>query len=36
LVEAFRPKPFLGLAHVVDDNRALKARVLGQLTQRLL
>jgi hypothetical protein len=36
---AGKPKPasfLLGLAHVVDHDRALRARVLGQLTQRLL
>jgi hypothetical protein len=29
-------KAFLGLAHVVDDNRTLETGVLGELTQRLL
>jgi hypothetical protein len=36
---AGKPKPasfLLGLAHVVDHDRALRARVLGQLPQRLL
>ena len=35
-VSTFRPKPFLAAPHLLDDDRALEARVVRELAKRLL